>query len=334
MEFTSYLVHKRVLFVTTKQLSYIRNAQELRICREYAACVDVIGSDSSCYPVRLMKVYGSLLMKSCQKYDVIFVGFSPQLVLPVWFWRFRKQFIIIDFFISVYDTLCLDRGKVKKYGALGKLLKRLDRRTIDLADWILCDTRAHGYFFRQELGAREDLLEVLYLEADCSVYYPKVMAKPDEWENCFVVLYFGSILPLQGVDVILDAIERAQSYAESVERLRFVLVGPLSKQQEELIRKLSYVHWEKWLSQQELSDWIAMADLCLAGHFNPTIAKARRTIPGKAYIYEAMEKPMILGDNEANRERYTESDRVSFVPMGDAQALLQEILKQYKKWRR
>ena len=50
MEFTSYLLHNRVLFITTKQLSYIRNTQELRICREYAAQVDVLGSESSCYP--------------------------------------------------------------------------------------------------------------------------------------------------------------------------------------------------------------------------------------------------------------------------------------------
>ena len=28
-----------------------------------------------------------------------------------------------------------------------------------------------------------------------------------------------------------------------------------------------------------------------------------------------------------------ENDRISFVPMGDAEALFQEILKQYDKWR-
>ena len=332
MEFTSYLLHNRVLFITTKQLSYIRNTQELRICREYAAQVDVLGSESSCYPVRLMKVYGSLLLKSCRKYDVIFLGFSPQLILPVWFWKFRKQFIMIDFFLSMYDTLCLDRGRVKPDGSLGKWLKWIDKRTLALADWSLCDTRAHGRFFQRELGAREGAMEVLYLEADQDLYDPKVVSKPEEWKNCFVVLYFGSILPLQGVDVILDAIEGVQSQEQSVGRLRFVLVGPLSKQQAKRIDKLSYVHWEKWLSQQALSDCIAMADLCLAGHFHPTIEKAHRTIPGKAYIYETMEKPMILGENAANRERYQEGEGISFVPMGDARALLQEILKQYEKW--
>ncbi len=333
MEFTSYLLHNRVLFITTKQLSYIRNTQELRICQKYAAQVDVLGAESSHYPVRLMKVYGSLLLKSCRKYNVVFLGFAPQLVLPVWFWKFRKQFIVIDFFISMYDTLCLDRERVKPDSVFGKLLKWLDKRTLALADWTLCDTRAQGRFFKQELGAKGDAMEVLYLEPDYSLYFPKMVPKPEEWKNCFIVLYFGSILPLQGVDVILDAIESVQNQKRTVDDLRFVLVGPLSKQQTKRIYGLSYVHWEKWLSQEELSKWIAMADLCLAGHFHPTIEKARRTIPGKSYIYETMEKPMILGDNVANRERYQENDRISFVPMGDAEALFQEILKQYDKWR-
>ena len=69
-----------------------------------------------------------------------------------------------------------------------------------------------------------------------------------------------------------------------------------------------------------------MADLCLAGHFNKDIEKAKRTIPGKAYIYEAMNKPMILGDNEATRELYNESMKgIYFVEMGDAEALAERI---------
>ena len=81
-----------------------------------------------------------------------------------------------------------------------------------------------------------------------------------------------------------------------------------------------------WVSQERLAELIAMADLCLAGHFNGQIMKAKRTIPGKAYIYEAMEKPMILGDSPANHERYKEGQPgIYFVPMGDAEILAKKI---------
>ena len=72
-----------------------------------------------------------------------------------------------------------------------------------------------------------------------------------------------------------------------------------------------------------------MADLCIAGHFNNTIAKASRTIPGKAYIYDATNKPMILGDNPANHEQFNTSSQYIYVPMGDADALADSILKYF-----
>ena len=71
----------------------------------------------------------------------------------------------------------------------------------------------------------------------------------------------------------------------------------------------------------DASKHIAAADLCLAGHFSGNIMKAKRTIPGKAYIYEAMEKPMILGDGMANHELFNADEKHIFVEMGNPKAL-------------
>ena len=82
----------------------------------------------------------------------------------------------------------------------------------------------------------------------------------------------------------------------------------------------------------ELAERISQADLCLAGHFNKENGKANRTIPGKAYIYEAMKKPMILGDNAATRERYTDGmPGITFVEMGSPEALRDGILQCMKE---
>lgn len=82
------------------------------------------------------------------------------------------------------------------------------------------------------------------------------------------------------------------------------------------------------MPQEKLAEKIASADLCLAGHFEKSIMKAHRTIPGKAYIYSAMKKPMILGDNEATRELYDESENgIYFTDMGNSQKLAHLIMK-------
>ena len=95
---------------------------------------------------------------------------------------------------------------------------------------------------------------------------------------------------------------------------------------------ITYINW---LSQPELAEAISRADLCLAGPFNRENGKANRTIPGKAYIYEAMEKPMILGDSPANHERYSASQKgITFVEMGDPEALRNAILSCMEQWQK
>ena len=101
-----------------------------------------------------------------------------------------------------------------------------------------------------------------------------------------MVLYFGSILPLQGVDVVLETIRKLKGRDD----IFFDIIGPIPQSLQKPIQ--SNVRYTDWLSQEELAERIASADLCLAGHFNGSIAKADRTIPGKAYIYEAMKKKM------------------------------------------
>ncbi len=105
--------------------------------------------------------------------------------------------------------------------------------------------------------------------------------------------------------------------------VHFVLIGPIKGEDMAACPNIEHI---PWLAQEALAERIAQADLCLAGHFNDTIDKAKRTIPGKAYIYEAMQKPMILGDNPATHERYTAQERaIYFVPMGDPTALAAAI---------
>ncbi len=324
---------KRVLFITTKNVDYIRNSQEIRILKDRASRVKVIGSGAKGYAKRLLFVYRELMKEKAENWDCAFVGFAPQLVLPLFHRKLKKIPVIEDFFISLWDTLVDDRKKFKPGGLISRRLKKWDEKTLRYGDLIICDTRAHGNFFCEELGCDPEKLEVLYLEADISIYYPRERKKkePEERKR---VLYFGSILPLQGIDVIMGAL---QGFTRE-DGLDFEIIGPVPT---ELRRENDFTTYYEWLPQEELAEHIAEADLCLAGHFSADIQKARRTIPGKAYIYEAMGKPMILGDNPANRERYLRegvggngdsgSSRngsgIWFVEMGNPKALEEVIRK-------
>lgn len=316
---------KKVLFVATKNRDYLRNEQELNLIKENAvSCEEIVYTDKS-YIKRIIKVWLACLKGTYKKADVIFVGFAPQLVMPFLKKWNKKKTVVIDFFISMYDTCVMDRTYFKKGSIFAKILHRIDEKTLACCSHVIVDTKADADFFAEEFHTSRDKMEVLYLEADTKIYQPDKYkaAEKAAKKNNFSVLYFGSILPLQGIDVILEA----QRLLKEEKNISFTMIGPVD---EKKVKKEEYPNttFYEWLSQEELAEKIAQADLCLAGHFHGTIGKASRTIPGKAYIYEVMGKRMILGDNAANHELFTEDERHTFVKMGDAQALADCIVRE------
>lgn len=313
---------KNVLYVATKNSDYIRVVQEIDILQSESKSLKIIAYPDKSYFTRVCKVFAELFVTDVKKYDLVVIGFMAQMIMLAFPWKFRKSEIITDLFISIYDTLVFDRKKIKEDSLLAKLCKWIDETTIRKSTYLIVDTKTHGEYFCEELGAKAERIFVCYLKADQSIYYPRTVEKPAEYKDKFVVLYFGSILPVQGVDVVMDTIREMAD----VQKVHFIIVGPIGKKiSKAFTENVTYINW---LKQTELAKYIAFSDLCLAGHFSSTVNKAKRTIPGKAYIYQAMGKKMILGDSPANRELYEENNKVLFCKMGSSKELKKKILKE------
>lgn len=318
-QFINLIKEKKVLYIATKNADYIRITQEINILQDNAQSVDCIVSEDKSYIKRIVHVYKNLLFKSVKKYDVVVVGFMSQMILPWWSFKFKHNTVIEDFFISIYDTLVDDRKKFKGNSIIGKILHWIDQKAIQSAKYIITDTKAHRDYFKEEFKTKNQKYIPLYLHADETIYHPMRIEKPEQWRDKFLVLYFGSILPLQGVDVILQAIDQLKED----KNIHFLMIGPIDKKYKKV--QSDTVTYIDWLDQKELSKYIAFSDLCLGGHFSDSIGKADRTIPGKVYIYEAMQKPMILGDSKANKELFREDGNHHFVKMGDSKGLIRLI---------
>lgn len=318
---------KKVLYVATKNSDYIRTSQEIEIVNELGKNVKIIAFSDKSYLTRILKVYAKLFTTNVEQYDVIMIGFMAQMVIPIFMWKFRGKCVITDFFISIYDTLVFDRKKIKDKSLVAKVCKWIDKLTIKKSTFILADTKTHGQYFVQELGAKADNIYVCYLKADSHIYYPRMVEKPEEYQDKYIVLYFGSILPVQGVDIVMETIRNM----EAISDIHFIIIGPIGEKVEKA--NTDNVTYINWLPQEKLAEYIAFSDLCLAGHFSSTVNKAKRTIPGKAYIYQAMGKKMILGDSPANKELFRENQEILFVKMGCSKELQKKILAEVSKWR-
>ena len=328
---------KKVLFITPSDADYIRNRQEINILRKSARHLDIIAPKNihGVNPTGIMRILSinlRVVAANIKKYDVIFIGGIPQLIVPLIQFRLRKKVLIIDFFISIYDTLVNDRQVLSPSNPLSRILKMLDRKALAGADHVIVDTCEHAAYFSRMFGVDPDKMTVIYLEADKQIYYPRNVARPLDLRDKFVVFFFGAMNPLQGAEVILESARILEEHGNIV----FIIIGPYEKIRNfELYSKLKNVRFAaRWLPQAEIADYIAMSDVCLAGHFNAAVEKAARVIPGKAYSYLAMERPVIFGDNPANRELFSTDTNnvrfmknVHFVKMGDPAALADKILE-------
>ncbi|HID65023.1 MAG TPA: glycosyltransferase [Anaerolineae bacterium] len=313
----------KVLFICGREPEYTRNQMILRALERNFQVVRVTDS-SRPFILRNLLVILKLLPNLWKGHDGVFVGFYGQPLLPIVKLLTRKP-IIFDAFVSTYDTLCFDRKWFKPNSVGGRLAYWLDRYTCLLADKVLLDTRAHADYFAETFCLPREKFSVLYLGYDESTFYPRDV-QPTEDPQQFIVFYYGSFLPLQGIEYII----RAAKLLEHETNIKFQIAGRGSTYKE--VRRLANdlattnVEFMGWIPYQQLPAAITRASICLGGHFGVT-GKAQRVIAGKTYQFLAMAKPTIVGDNPANRELFTHKKNVYMCRMADEEALAVAIME-------
>ncbi|MFZ0932624.1 MAG: glycosyltransferase, partial [Syntrophobacteraceae bacterium] len=247
---------RKVLFITPSDADYIRNRQEINILQKSAQHLDIIApkDNHGVSPTGIMRILSinlKVLAANIKKYDVIFIGGIPQLVAPFIQFRLRKKVLIIDFFISIYDTLVHDRQVLSPSNPLSRILKKLDMNALKAADRVIVDTREHAAYFSRMFGVDPDKMTVIYLEADKQIYYPRNVARPRDLIGKFVVFFFGAMNPLQGAEVILESAGILEGYGDVV----FIIIGPYEKIRGfERYSKLKNVRFAaRWLPQDKIA---------------------------------------------------------------------------------
>jgi len=265
--------------------------------------------------------------KACRTVVVTFPG--HHLVWLAWLLtRFPRKILVFDAFISAYDTLVRDRKKVHPGNPVAWFIWLTDFIDCHLADEILIDTKTHKEYFSRTFHLHPADITVVYLEAPENFrpdpHHRKTIGKTCE------VLFYGSYIPLQGVDVILRA---AAILHEQHAQIHFTLVG--GGQTYAAMRilatewKLSNVTFKPFMPLQDLPMIIRDADIAL-GIFG-TGDKTQRVIPHKVIECMACGVPVITADTPAIHERYKEGKGIYLVPAGDAHALAGKIVELQKE---
>jgi glycosyltransferase involved in cell wall biosynthesis len=304
----------RILYLSTYHSHYTRTESLLALFGEVGLRVRAVllGESRFRYAQAVLT-----LLRHGPAHDVIFVAFRGQEILPV-LRMFTSKPIVFDAFVSVYDTLCLDRGTFQAGSVVGRSLRAYDRWLCGMSDVVLVDTRAHQEYFKKQFGVSN--VEYLYVGCNEDLFAPQRVSRR---RGPYTVFWYGTANPVQGVEVVLQAAKLLEG-----EHIRFRLVGPVKLKYGKLLSHLAAenVDLADYVPYKELPAEINMADLCLGGHFSLK-GKATRVIAGKTFQFLACAKPTIIGDNPANRELFIEGDLVHFVPMGNPSALADKVAK-------
>jgi glycosyltransferase involved in cell wall biosynthesis len=261
-----------------------------------------------------------IAIRASQKIDFYILGFRGyELFWPVRIITFGKP-LIYDHMMSPYDSLLNERKWIKEGSFIEKFVYLYEKSVIDNSDIILTDTDIHKKYFDELFKVNSQKILEIPVGADEELFHIHNTHNLDK-PVTFEILFYGTFLPLHGIDVILGAASRLRDY-----QIHFTLIGNnKSKRYHQMIKQASLgnVTYTEWIAFEHLPQLIAQADLGLGGPFGNT-GQAHRVITGKTFQFLAMAKPVVVGELAGN---YGFEDKVNclVVPQGNEKALAETI---------
>lgn len=224
--------------------------------------------------------------------------------------------IVFDPLISKYLTKA-------DYGHFWKLPFKyfLDRVPFEKADILLTDTNAHREYFIDKYKLNPEKVKTLYIGADTQLFFNQ--KKDTNYEGKFIVGFYGSFIPLQGTDKIVQAAQYLKNHTD----IKFEMIGSgyTLKNAQHIAEKekLNNINFRGKVKYKELSPLINSFDLCL-GIFGDS-KKTDMVIPNKVYHYAAVKKCILTKETDGIKEVFTKGINISLCS-NDPQDMANQIL--------
>ena len=250
----------------------------------------------------------------------------------------RRPLVLVAF-ISLYDTIVVDRQQVSAGSWKASLLKTIDRMAFSAADLVLVDTQEHVRYFVDLFGLLAAKYQRSFVGEDDELFRPGrngFQAQVDSEEGAstgdsgrqrtFRVLFFGTYVPLHGIEYIIEAAD----ILRALESVEFTLIGN-GQMYPEIRDQVESLHLERvrllnqWVCSRDLVSYIEASDVCL-GIFGAT-EKAGRVIPYKVYDALAMGRPVITRDSPAIRELLVHEETALLCDAGSGPSLAESLVR-------
>lgn len=236
--------------------------------------------------------------------------------------------LYFDHMMSPYDSLVSETKKLKPGSLVARFVYLYERLTLKNASLVLTDTSLHHCYLTETFNLSPEKVVAVHLGANEELFYPRKERSSDSERDPFTVLFYGSFLPLHGVELILQAARTLKD-----KPIRFLMFGGARMDLTDFKSKLKEweldnIHHEDWIEQHKLPELIGQVDLCLGGPFGDT-GQARRVITNKTFECLATGTATVIGHLEVDYG-FRDKQNCLLVRQGDAQSLAAAIRWAYE----
>ena len=228
----------------------------------------------------------------------------------------KRRPIVFDPFISLYDTMISDRQLHSGASLSARLARIMDRWSLRWADLVLADTAPQLELYEKLAHGLRNEGAVLPVGADDQVFLPR----PEVAVESANVLFYGTLVPLQGVATIVEA-----AALMAADEVHTVIIGEgqdFPAMEAAIGRTGAPVEHHGLVPLEQLPGFVARSTVCL-GIFGDS-EKAGRVVPHKLYECLAMGRPVVTREGPAIRSLFEEGEVVT-VPAADPGALADAI---------
>ena len=246
------------------------------------------------------------------RYDAMIVGFPGQQAMILARFLTKKK-IFFDVFTSLFDSVVFDRKTVRRWSPRSYYYFNLDWLSCQLADKILLDTDEHIKFFVKTFGIPKTKFIRVWVGSTM-----KPLPRAWRQDEDFIVTFYGTDIPLQGVDYII----RAAALVKDPD-ISFRIIGTNIKKryQGHQDKKITFLDN---LSYPDLAQEMANADIVL-GVFGDS-DRAKRVIPHKVFDAICTGKAVITADTPAARELFQDKKHILFCQPAAPADLAEKII--------
>lgn len=269
------------------------------------------------YPEIAWKLLKLRVTKNPDVYLLTFRGYE---ILPWLLVVAVGKKIIFDEFINLTEWVVHEHKKLKPGSLPAKALNTIYSWWLHGCNTILTDTDSHADLSASLSGVPRSRYVGLPVGTDESVFFPDPTAQKAVPYNVF---FYGNILPLHGLDVMLAAADRLKDRKD----IAFTFIGGKPKHQAQIeaaIANGANITYVKRVPFDTLPSYIHTASLCLGGPFGNTY-QSQYVVTGKTYQFLACGVPTVVGKSTAS-EGFVDRRNCLVVPQGDPDALMHAIL--------